>query len=286
MFHKRDDPLLLQDSLESLVDKWIGYRRPWYGVESEKLDRVELPQPLRWLYSFAGYWPSNNWHEHLFGTQNGIVPFECLSKTADGEKLIFGSENQGCWIVSTLPVGDDPPVWVSFDDEPWTLLTESLMEFLVTFCIQEIIYGSFRLGSGENLIKQFRDSGKQVTPIWLSGPFVSWGDDPRELIDFYLVDNCILATEDRCGWSGGAFESDSVPEFDFVQWKELPSQSQSGYSRYTVIPDEFACQMPEIMKENHYRDLIGRHEEQALYHLEMVRKYTSILLNNHARNQR
>lgn len=286
MFDQRDQPQLLQDSLESFVDRWFGHRQPWYGVDDDKLNQVELPQPLRWLYSFAGYWPSRNWHEHLFGTQDGILPFECLSRTDDRQKLVFGSENQGVWVVSTLPKGSDPPVWVSRDeDEPWVLVSDSLMEFLVTFCLRETIFGSYQTGSGENLIENFRRVGCQVTPLWLKGPYVSWEDDPCQLLDFYLIDNCILAMKGWCGWSGGAFESDPVPKFDFVKWNEPTISSGSDTSRWTTIPEEFACQMPEVMQINHYRNLIARHEQQALYHLEMVRKYTSILLENRPKRQ-
>jgi hypothetical protein len=281
MFDNRDDPKLLQDSLEKIVDRWFGHRRPWYGVDAEKLEHTQLPEPLKWLYGYAGYWPSRNWHEHLFGTQDAILPFECLTRAND--KLIFGSENQGGWSVATLAGGEDPPVWVSFDEVPdWTLLCDSLMQFLVTFCLRETIFGSCRMASGDDLITEFKEHGDHVAPLWLNGPYVG-GENECRSIDFYLINSHVLSTNYWCGWCGGAFLNDPAPEYPFIDWKGKDKLSRMPYSFYEPIPD--GLPIPQVMKIQHYRTLIHRHEEQAQHHLEMVRKYTAILLNKYTRNE-
>ena len=281
MFHDRTNSLDLQNSLEKFITNWFGTPLPWYGVDAAKLERADLPSPLAWLYSFAGYWPSNNWHEHLFGADDGISPFECLMKS-DG-KLIFGSESQGQWTVSTLDHGENPPVWISTDTTPdWTPLCDSLMEFLVTFCLRESMFASAQTGAGYNLIECFRSNGNQVTPLWLGGPYIGLKrleDDcefQADKLDFYLIDSWILATDNSCGWRGGQFASTSSPKIDFVQWNEPVQEFRRPFSNFESIPDDIAGRMPKTIFNHHYENLIKRHKEQSTYHDNMVEKYTAI----------
>ena len=282
MFHDRKNVLDLQNSLEKFMRSWFGSPLPWYGVDVDKIAQTDLPSPLKWLYSFAGYWPSNNWHEHLFGSDDGISPFECLVKN-DG-KLVFGSESQGQWTVSTLDHGENPPVWISTDAKPeWTPLCDSLMEFLVTFCLRESIYGSVQTGTGENLIERFRNTGNRVTPIWLDGPYVGLEkqidefDYQKDKLDFYLVDTWILATDKCCGWRGGQLESTETPKFEFVAWNEPVEDCRRPFSLNEPIPNDLATRMPKTILMHHYENLIKRHQEQSVYHQNMVKKYAAIL---------
>ena len=56
MFDIKSDPLYLQTRLEAFIEHRHGDRRPWFGIDPEKLEKTRLPQPLRWLYGYAGEW--------------------------------------------------------------------------------------------------------------------------------------------------------------------------------------------------------------------------------------
>src|SRR5262245_9307260 len=117
MFDRTDDPRYLQARLEAFMTRWHGHRKPWFGIAAEKLAQTNLPQPLAWLYGFAGEWESRHYWDTLLGNQDCLIHFEDLA-IADG-KLVFINENQGVWQVGTDSAGDDPPVWASMDDGPW-----------------------------------------------------------------------------------------------------------------------------------------------------------------------
>ena len=135
MFDRTDDPEYLQGRLEAFITHWHGWRRSWFGVAQEKIQQTQLPQPLAWLYGFAGEWHGQHYWDTLLGNQDCLIHFEDLT-IRDG-KLVFISENQGVWQVGTDPAGDNPPVWASIDDGPWQLLDNSLTCFLVTFVLHE-----------------------------------------------------------------------------------------------------------------------------------------------------
>jgi hypothetical protein len=50
MFDRDDDPRYLQSRLEAFIDRWHGYRKPWFGIAAEKIAQTQLPKPLAWLY--------------------------------------------------------------------------------------------------------------------------------------------------------------------------------------------------------------------------------------------
>ena len=43
--------------LERFLEFWLGPRCPEYGESPEKLASMQLPDPLRRFYAFAGRWP-------------------------------------------------------------------------------------------------------------------------------------------------------------------------------------------------------------------------------------
>jgi hypothetical protein len=97
--------------LESFLEFWLGPRRPEYGVPTDKLAEIELPLPLRRSYTFARRWPPARlpYYENRFPTQDSFLPLKSMYRS--GPRLVFLTENQGVWHVSTLAgEGDDPDV--------------------------------------------------------------------------------------------------------------------------------------------------------------------------------
>ena len=93
-----------------------------------------------------------------------------------GPYLVFVAENQGVWEVATLAQGDDPSVWVSEDcshrgpNPIWRPLDNPLSHFLVTFVLQEMMFGSEFLACHEDALSVFARAGCQCEP---SGPMGS-----------------------------------------------------------------------------------------------------------------
>ncbi len=114
MFDNRDDVEHLLTSLELFLTHWQGSTHGWYGTAPEKLSPAAIPEPLRRLYAFAANSPGKNAWCSAFSYQDHLCPFELL-RIRDG-RLVFVWENQGVWQCGTLTEGNDPPVWVSFDD--------------------------------------------------------------------------------------------------------------------------------------------------------------------------
>ena len=209
MFDVPEAPEALLDSLELFLRRWLGDPMPWYGIAEKKLAEVRLPRPLRRLYAIAGEWPGDNPFRSLFAYQDRLVPFELLA--VEEGKLVFLWENQGVWSCGTEAEGEDPPVWVRFDEEPWRPLGTTLAPFLVTACLHEILLGARFTGAAADLIDRMRAAGKQVSPLWLDGPYVGFGEEPLRRLSFHLVDGQALLMDDWCGTNSEAFP-DEFPD--------------------------------------------------------------------------
>ena len=232
MFDRRDDPAYLRSCLETMVDKWCGHRLPWFGIDADKLAETRLPEPLHWLYSYAGEWPSANWWESLFANQDILLPFESL-QMEDG-KLVFVWECQGVWWVGTLPEGDDPPVWVRDEDHPWQKLCDSLTEFLVTFCLHEIVFGLPHRTTSENILDRFDREDCHISPLWLNGPYV--GDCRGEVCDptsFHIVDAQFLVMDNY--WCATMAEE---PWERFPDLFKVPDESPRKLDGNLPFPDD------------------------------------------------
>lgn len=236
------------------------------GVSEERLSLVSLPKPLRTLYAFAGEWPGGV-YESIFSHQDHLLPFECL-EIRDG-KLVFAFENQGVWLVATETHGDDPPVYLSDDGEPFKLLCDSLAQFLVTFCLHEALNGAVCLSGVADVDAVNAKHGMVPIPLWLDGPYVSHTDEPRR-ISFYLVDGCILQTE---GWCGGRVHGldETYPDF-FPNNKTHRPPEPTVRRHLWEIP-----QAPKIIKSNHLKMMIDRHEAHAQTHLDKAQFYRDAL---------
>ncbi len=190
-------------SLFAIVDRQRG-RRSCYGIAAEKLAAVDLPLPLAQLYGELGNMPGDRETPFPFSTQDHLIPFEFLR--VQDSRLLFASENQGCWQAFTETTGQNPPVWfVAEEDEP-VLEHPSLANFLVTLCLQEMTMGCPILYAGEELPDKLKACGHRVTPLWTEGLFP--GYDRLLNPVFYLVDGGVLLYDK--GWIGfsSSYESD------------------------------------------------------------------------------
>lgn len=189
--------------LERFLKFWLGPHRPEYGEPAEKLANMELPGSLRRFYVFAGGWPpaSPPYCMSRFHVQDRFLPLDPEpwgSVYRSGPYLVFIAENQGVWQVATLPGGYDPAVWVSEDcshrtsSPRWRPLDNPLSHFLVTFVLQELMFGSEFLACHENALSILANEGRQIEPIWLNGEFAC----PEVRHSYFLVDQTILLRRD------------------------------------------------------------------------------------------
>lgn len=271
MFDKRDDPEYLHTCVETITRQWFGHRCPWYGISEEKLAATRLPKPLRRLYSFAGEWPTGNNWESIYAYQDMLLPFETLF-SREG-KVVFVSENQGVWQAGTLPYGDDPPVWfrVNKQDEPWRKLCDSLTEFLITFCLHEIVFGARHVTCADKILDRFDQIECHISPLWIDGPYVSMVDDIAPTsISFHLVDGQYLVMNNS--WCGTSIAEPWLQNPDF--FTDADDRGHTFDANYP-LPDHPA--IPDFIQKNQLNNLIHRHEEQAAYHHEMIEKYTQMI---------
>jgi hypothetical protein len=204
-------PDRLMEELEKFIEFWIGPRREEFGVPGVVLGGLQLPAPLRRLYSFAGRWkiphPKVEEEVDIFSIEDHLRPAESLELTPDG-KLIFLDENQGNWSCATFSEGDDPPVWVEdvfniYGQGKWGRVTESLSRFLVTFCLKELLFGStFTLGD-KGLEQLFESSKAEAIPLWTEGAYPNSNKD----FSFYLLHGSVLVGDLGGGiWFGANHE--------------------------------------------------------------------------------
>jgi hypothetical protein len=219
--------------LERFLEFWLGPRRPEYGEPAENLAKMELPESLRRFFTFAGRWPPAYppYCANRFHVQDRFLPLDpgpWRNVYRSGPYLVFVAENQGVWEVATLAQGDDPPVWVSEDcshrgpSPIWRLLDKPLSHFLVTFVLQEALFGSEFGACHEDALSVFTGAGCQCEPVWLDGEFTY----PRARHSYFLVDRRILLRRDTGDialddhWYG--FNDPAVAEF--IEGLDLPSK--------------------------------------------------------------
>jgi hypothetical protein len=120
--------------LRQLAEYWHGPISPDAGLAEEELQSKQLPYPLRWWYQLAGR------RESMLSGQNKLLGPDELELDQDG-RLLFYVENQGVYLWSTLPEGNDPPVWgiLNEGDNQWIEEGMPLSEFLIGACLFEAI---------------------------------------------------------------------------------------------------------------------------------------------------
>ena len=127
------------DVLRHLVNFWHGPIRPEDGMSDEELGGVSLPLPLQWWYRWAGKRVEiMSGQNFLFAPRNSKNKYRILA-VQDG-RLRFYVENQGVYQWSTLPGGDDPPVFGRYTGQGrWAKEQITLSEHLILTCLLEAI---------------------------------------------------------------------------------------------------------------------------------------------------
>ena len=155
------------DILHQLVDYWHGPIRPEDGMSDDEIGGVKLPLPLRWWYRWAGK------REDVMSGQNFLfVPrdyryrFRILA-VIDG-RLHFHVENQGVYQWTTLPDGDDPPVFGRYEFRGrWAREGITLSEHLILTCLFEAVmcHANYRASAAWLDEKKFAAITRHVPPL-------------------------------------------------------------------------------------------------------------------------
>jgi hypothetical protein len=125
--------------LERLVNYWHGPIRAEDGMSDAEMAGAPLPLPLRWWYSWAGR------RAEVMSRQNWLfIPHDWQHKRGqlivDRGRLRFYAENQGVYQWSTLPDGEDPPVFGRYEGkEQWADEKVTLSEHLILACLFEAV---------------------------------------------------------------------------------------------------------------------------------------------------
>jgi hypothetical protein len=191
--------------LEHFLQRYLGPRRPEFGVSAKELRSNEMPVPLQRFFSFAGRWPGHNPRTpfmNRFCMQDtlcsiGENQWAPTLQTMDN-RLVFVWENQGVWVAATDRAGDDPPVWITEEcshrgtRQVWRQLQKPLSHFLVSFVLQELMFGSELLAVAPGALEKFENAGLSVEPVWIRGEYV-WDN---HWASYFLVGERFLVRRD------------------------------------------------------------------------------------------
>lgn len=125
--------------LQQLIEFWHGPIRPEDGMNDADMTSQPLPLPLRWWYRFAG-----KRAEIMSGQNILFVPRDFqhryrMLQVVNG-RLFFYVENQGVYQWSTLPHGDDPPVFGRYEGRGrWAKEGVTLSKHLILMCLFEAV---------------------------------------------------------------------------------------------------------------------------------------------------
>jgi hypothetical protein len=189
-------------ALERFLQRYLGPRQPEFGTPEEGLRSTEMPAPLLRFFKFAGRWPGHNPrtpYANRFCMQDQLCGIRkkdyALALEVMDNLLIFVWENQGVWVAATEQVGADPPVWISENCShrnpvrQWRQLEKPLSHFLVSFVLQEVMFGSEILAVAPGALARFEGAGVKIEPVWINGEY-AWGiDRPSYFLagDHFLV---------------------------------------------------------------------------------------------------
>jgi hypothetical protein len=148
------DPELNARTFQQVVEYWHGPLSEADGYAEADLAGLPIPVPLRRYYLAAG--------RKGICIQNELHDPDDLEPDPATGRILFYTENQGCFYWTTLPEGDDPPVWgdtrdfgsVEQPEEP------TLSQFLAHIAIFEGIIASGHIGYA-------------ATAAWLDPPTVT-----------------------------------------------------------------------------------------------------------------
>jgi hypothetical protein len=188
-------------ALEQFLQRYLGPRRPEYGEPEEELQSIEMPAPLRRFFRFAGRWPGHNPrtpYANRFCMQDALCAIRkneyAPTLQLMDNLLVFVWENQGVWVAATERAGADPPVWISENCShrdavrEWRRLENPLSHFLVSFVLQELMFGSEIGGAAVGALAKFKVAGVKIEPVWLGGEY-AWNIDRPS---YFLADDRFL----------------------------------------------------------------------------------------------
>src|SRR5215813_6449849 len=176
-------------ALEQFLQRYLGPRLPEFGEPENELQSTVMPDPLRRFFRFAGRWPGHNPrtpYANRFCMQDklGVIRKKEYAPALElmDNLLVFVWENQGVWVAATERTGADPPVWISENCshrdavKEWRQLEKPLSHFLVSFVLQELMFGSEIRAVAPNAREKFEGAGLPVEPVWIRGEY-AWGFD-------------------------------------------------------------------------------------------------------------
>jgi hypothetical protein len=125
--------------LQQLVNYWHGPMQPGDGMSDVEIGSMPLPLPLRWWYRWAGKRAEVMSGQNILRVPRDYEHRHRMLALKDG-RLVFYSENQGVYQWSTLPHGDDPPVFGRWECKGrWAQERITLSEHLILMCLFEAV---------------------------------------------------------------------------------------------------------------------------------------------------
>lgn len=127
--------------LFEVYDNAYGYTEEELTVQESRLD-IKLPAALRAYYAGLGK------HKEMNQTQDRLILPEELHVDRNG-RMVFYAENQfvAAWCVLLTDMElDNPPVYVSYDDEHWQEEGTTVGEFLISMAYLQAIF-AFRFAA-------------------------------------------------------------------------------------------------------------------------------------------
>jgi hypothetical protein len=135
--------------LKQLVDFWHGSIQPENSMNDAELAGLPpLPVPLRWWYGWAGRRTEVMSGQNFLFEPRRDGELKNRRLTVEDGYLRFYIENQGVYEWSTLPHGDDPPIFGRDACRgPWEREDITLSEHLILVCLFEAMMSNARYGA-------------------------------------------------------------------------------------------------------------------------------------------
>jgi hypothetical protein len=153
---------------------------------------VDAPPELKAFYAIAETWPG----ARLYGSQDFLRPLDRLAR--DGGKRTIITENQGNFRVALESLQGAWTLWACTFGQtcPWVPMDgASLADLLVTFGLQELMFGArFLTANNRQVIEDCRVGGGFV-PLW-RGTYV----DDGEWTFLWHPDGAIAGRVDSENW--------------------------------------------------------------------------------------